>query len=223
MPLPWIKLWVEALDDPKLTRLPLAERGAWWGILKLAHKCGAGGKLTSGGVGLTMDEIADGLHIKTGEDRAALESMIAQMEKRGSLKWNESALTIIHYDDRQRVAPSSQPEAVADRVRRHRERVGELGVISKLYEENIGQLTPMVAERLKDIASKYPPGWFKEALQEAIGAGVRKLNYIEAILERWQIEGFKSLRKGEPRGDPRRPGQLPTDEELDKQEKAKGV
>jgi len=123
MPLPWIKMWLEALDDPKLTRLSLAERGAWWGLLKLAGKCEAGGKILSGSVALDIDEIADALHIKTSDDRQALESMVAKMEKRGSLKRNENnTLTVIHWEERQRIPPSARPEAIADRVRRYRER-----------------------------------------------------------------------------------------------------
>ncbi|MBA7468382.1 hypothetical protein ES707_03630 [subsurface metagenome] len=123
MPLPWIKMWLEALDDPKLTRLSLAEKGAWWGILKLAGKCDAGGKLLSGGQGLDTDEIADALHIKTSEDRQSLETMIGKMKIRGSLKWNENnTLTVIHWEERQRIPPSARPEAIADRVRRYRER-----------------------------------------------------------------------------------------------------
>lgn len=205
MPLPWIKMWLEALDDPKLTRLSLGERGAWWGVLKLAGKCDAGGKIISGGQGLDIDDIADALHIKTVEDRQALESMIDKMEKRGSLIWNEGhVLTVVHWEERQRIPPSSKPEAVAERVRLHRERqkkgggelVGELAVISKLYEENIGMLTPVVADRLKDILGRYPPGWFGEALNEAVAAGARNLKYIEAILERWKVEGFKAPKKG---------------------------
>ena len=220
MPLPWMKMWLEALDDPKLTRLSLAERGAWWGILKLAGKCDAGGKLMSGGQALDMDEIADALHIKTSDDRQALESMIAKMEKRGSLSWNDDVLTVVHYEERQRIPPSSRPEAVAERVRRHRERqkagggevVGELAVISKLYEENIGVLTSVAATALKDIAETYPPGWFAEALKEAVKSEHRNLKYIEAILERWQTEGFKSKKKGAKAGEQPKP----------KQERAKG-
>ena len=122
MPLPWIKLWLESLDDPKLIRLSLAERGAWDGVLMLAGRCEAKGKIVSGGQGLDIDEIADALHIKTDNDRQALESMIEKMGKRGSLKWNEGALTIVHWEDRQRIPPSAQPQAVAERVRRHREK-----------------------------------------------------------------------------------------------------
>ncbi|MBA7681608.1 hypothetical protein ES703_89948 [subsurface metagenome] len=128
MPLPWIKLWIEALENPKLIRLSLAERGAWWGILKLAGKCAAGGKIVSGGAGLDMDEITDALHIKTAEDRQSLESMIAKMEKRGSLIWDEGhVLTVVHYVERQRISPSAQREAVAERVRLHRGRRKKTG------------------------------------------------------------------------------------------------
>jgi len=122
---PWIKVWVEALDDPKMTRMSLAEQGAWWGLMMLARKCDPEGKgrLISGGEGLTVDEIAEALHIKTPGDRQALESMIEKMEKRGSLFWNDShILTITHFEERQAIPPSSRPEAVAERVRRYRER-----------------------------------------------------------------------------------------------------
>lgn len=142
LPLPWMKMWVEALDDPKLTRLSLAERGAWWGLLKLTHKCNANGKLVSGGVGLDIDEIAEALHIKTSDDRQSLESMIAKMEKRGSLRWNDDILTVVHYEERQRIPPSSRPEAVAERVRLYRERQ------KKGEGKGPAPMDPMLADRL---------------------------------------------------------------------------
>jgi len=132
VPLPWIKMWLEGLDDPKLTRLSLAEGGAWWGLLMLAGKCAAGGKIVSGGAGLDVDEIADALHIKTNDDRQALESMLAKMEKRGSLTWNDNVLVVVHYEKRQRVPPSSQPAAVAERVRQYRDRRKKGNKIHKL-------------------------------------------------------------------------------------------
>jgi len=67
-----------------------------------------------------------------------------------------------------------------------------LAKISKLYESNIGRLTDVIAERLKDISEHYPPGWFEEALKEAVGLEHRNLKYVEAILERWKVEGFKA-------------------------------
>ena len=144
-------MWLEALDDPKLTRLSLAERGAWWGLLKLAGKCAAGGKLISGGVGLELDEIADALHIKTSDDRQALESMITKMEKRGSLKWNGDVLVIVHYEERQRIPPSARPEAVAERVRRHRERTKEHKPVDPMLAERLNRIGIGYKERRKEL------------------------------------------------------------------------
>jgi len=72
----------------------------------------------------------------------------------------------------------------------------ELAAASRLYEENIGMLTPAIAEGLKDVVCQYPAGWFEEALKEAVKSEHRNLKYILAILERWRVEGFKASRKG---------------------------
>ncbi|MFA5629035.1 MAG: DnaD domain protein [Dehalococcoidales bacterium] len=58
-----------------------------------------------------------------------------------------------------------------------------------LYEENIGMLTPMVAEELKDIIKIFPEDWIADAIKEAVKQNARKLSYIVAILERWAKEG----------------------------------
>ena len=79
----------------------------------------------------------------------------------------------------------------------------ELATISTLFEGNIGRLTSAIADRLKDIAEEYQPGWFEEALKEAVSLEHRNLKYIEAILERWKVEGFKSPRKGGKAGEQR--------------------
>ncbi|TET41618.1 MAG: DnaD domain protein [Dehalococcoidia bacterium] len=72
-----------------------------------------------------------------------------------------------------------------------------LAKISKLFEDNIGRLTSVIGERLKDIADKYPAGWFEEALKEAVELEHRNLKYIEAILERWRTDGYKAPKKRE--------------------------
>lgn len=61
--------------------------------------------------------------------------------------------------------------------------------IFKLYEENIGAITPMMAEILKDDEKTYPPAWITEAIEIAVTRNVRNWKYIQAILERWQKEG----------------------------------
>ncbi|MDD5288040.1 MAG: DnaD domain protein [Dehalococcoidales bacterium] len=61
--------------------------------------------------------------------------------------------------------------------------------IFTLYEENIGLLTPMIAEQLKVAENDYPEQWIKDAIKEAVNAGKRNWRYISAILERWATEG----------------------------------
>jgi len=58
-----------------------------------------------------------------------------------------------------------------------------------LYEQNIGMLTPMIAEQLKDAERIYPSTWIEAAFKEAVSQNVRKWGYISAILERWAAEG----------------------------------
>jgi len=58
-----------------------------------------------------------------------------------------------------------------------------------LYEQNIGMLTPMIAEELKAAEATYPPEWIADAVREAVSHNKRKWSYIAAILERWQREG----------------------------------
>ncbi|MCL2615455.1 MAG: DnaD domain protein [Dehalococcoidia bacterium] len=63
--------------------------------------------------------------------------------------------------------------------------------IFSLYEENIGMLTPMIAEELKDAQAQYSEEWLRDALREAVYANKRNWRYISRILERWSSEGKK--------------------------------
>ncbi|MCJ7510229.1 MAG: DnaD domain protein [Dehalococcoidia bacterium] len=61
--------------------------------------------------------------------------------------------------------------------------------IFELYEQNIGPLTPMVAEYLKDAEEQYPASWFQPAFQRAVAQNVRRWVYIAAILRQWKENG----------------------------------
>ncbi len=67
--------------------------------------------------------------------------------------------------------------------------VGERPNIFTLYEQNIGLVTPMIAEELKDAEKEYPDEWIQEAFKIAVENNVRKWSYLRAILERWRTEG----------------------------------
>jgi len=61
--------------------------------------------------------------------------------------------------------------------------------IFRQYEENIGPLTPLIADALKDAEAAYPPEWIDEAISQAVRNNKRNLRYIEAILKRWKEDG----------------------------------
>jgi DNA replication protein len=58
-----------------------------------------------------------------------------------------------------------------------------------LYEQNIGLLSPLLADELKDAADLYPEEWIEAAFREAVQHNKRKWSYIRAILRRWETEG----------------------------------
>ena len=68
--------------------------------------------------------------------------------------------------------------------------------IFKLYEENIGPLTPLIADALKDAEQTYSPEWAAEALEIAVLKNKRNWKYVEAILRRWKEEGHAKKQGG---------------------------
>ena len=58
-----------------------------------------------------------------------------------------------------------------------------------LYEQNIGLLTPMIAEELRDAEKTYPAEWIADAFREAVELNKRSWRYVLRILERWRVEG----------------------------------
>jgi DNA replication protein len=61
--------------------------------------------------------------------------------------------------------------------------------VFRLYEENIGPLTPLIADALKDAEELYYPEWIAEAIELAVKNNKRSWKYCEAILKRWKDEG----------------------------------
>jgi len=61
--------------------------------------------------------------------------------------------------------------------------------IYELYEQNIGPLTPMIAETLREAEQSYSYRWIEDAFRIAVENNVRNWRYVAAILNRWQVEG----------------------------------
>ena len=61
--------------------------------------------------------------------------------------------------------------------------------IFTLYEQNIGMLSPIIAEELKEAEKLYPASWIEDAFREAVDLNKRSWRYISSILRRWAAEG----------------------------------
>jgi DNA replication protein len=55
--------------------------------------------------------------------------------------------------------------------------------IFALYEQNIGALTPLIAEQLTDAEQEFPPQWIAEAFAEAVKQNARSWAYVKKILD----------------------------------------
>jgi DNA replication protein len=66
---------------------------------------------------------------------------------------------------------------------------GKRSNIFELYEDNIGLISPILADELKDAEATYPPQWIADAFKIAVENNVRRWSYIRAILERMATTG----------------------------------
>jgi DnaD/phage-associated family protein len=89
---------------------------------------------------------------------------------------------------------------------------GNLKELSKLYQANVGLITPLIADMLKAASEEYPAEWYAPAFEIAVKNNARKWNYVEAVLKSWDANGFGwTPKKDKPNGTYRKsePAQTP--------------
>lgn len=128
-------------------------------------------------LGLDADEIA-----------AGLESAV----RRGSLLKSEHDADVVYFLNSPRGRAAAEAFASGDwdeSAINMSAPLVERPNVFKLYEENFGPLTPMLADILKDAEETYSDEWIAEALEIAVKNNVRNWKYVEAILKRWREKG----------------------------------
>ncbi len=103
----------------------------------------------------------------------------------------EDAYFLDGEDDRRTVARIRNGELALTGIKAGKETAtpDKMPDIFSLYEENIGMITPLIAEELKEAEKDYPAGWIEDAIREAARQQVHKWAYVAAVLERWAAEG----------------------------------
>lgn len=122
------------------------------------------------------------LHVGESEDRCyllntALNRALVKRAERGELSLAEGAVTRGGW-----VALPEQRPSIYD-----------------LYEQNIGLITPLIAEELQAAEQEYPAEWIEDAFREAVSYNRRNWRYVRRILENWAIDGRGEDGKGRRR------------------------
>lgn len=60
----------------------------------------------------------------------------------------------------------------------------------QVYEQEIGPLTPMIAEGIAALVEEHTDHWTCESFRVCSKNGKRSLGYAEAILKRWKTDGY---------------------------------
>ncbi|RPI30468.1 MAG: DnaD domain protein [Chloroflexota bacterium] len=194
---------IDHLGELKVTLYAL-----WWmsqmeGIFKYLRRADfAGDERFMAGMGRTALDAA-----------AALDDSLERAVLRGTL-----LAALIQLDDREEsfyFINSPKGRAAIDAIRQGKwrpsgdprmpvELSSERPNIFRLYEANIGPLTPMIAETLRDAEATYPELWVEEALRIAVENNKRNWRYVDAILRRWREEGRNEQNRGDSEKDRRR-------------------
>ena len=140
-------------------------------------------------IGVTYKELkAESCRLSAELDEETLRQALDSAVEHGTLLHSTLNISGVPEDVYSLTADIRQPSAVN---------------IFALYEQNIGIITPMIAEELKEADKLYPPQWIGEAFKEAVTLNKRSWKYIVRILERWASEGKDS---GEHRRDIKKDG-----------------
>ncbi len=148
---------------------------------------------------LAADEtLARGLAVLDGDPEAALTDGLARAVARGALlhtvvesEAGAQDVYVLNSEGGRRALARIQSGEVGavGTVVVDRPSVEPRPNIFELYEDNIGLLSPILADELRDAEATYPPDWIEDAFRIAAANNVRKWRYIQAILERWANEG----------------------------------
>jgi len=223
----WIKLWTVTLNDPKVQHMSEHLRCMFYATLLLAGIQDDNGWLPS------LEDAA--FYARTTEDDMFEAWM--ELEKIGITKEIGCRWMVVNFNKRQDSPSAARMRRYRERNKddtRHSDATVTQDVtatksspatsssasasvnlinnntesIYRLYETEIGILTPVISDALKAAEEDYPLEWFLPAFQEAARNNARSWNYINAILKRWKVEGFQSQNTNRARASPSKPAAI---------------
>jgi len=116
--MPWIKLWTEILDDPKLGRLDAATKWHFVSLCLLAGECDLEGYIANSKEPLSMDDISWRLR----ENPAHLEASMQILQDHGLIALDDGCWLVVNFSKRQGRSQSEKRAAWRERKQRQRDR-----------------------------------------------------------------------------------------------------
>lgn len=68
--------------------------------------------------------------------------------------------------------------------------------VYKIYEENIGPLTGLIGDALRDLVTDYGENWVEDAIAVAVERNIRTLAYVKGVLRGWRKDGRRDANSG---------------------------
>lgn len=141
---------------------------------------------TSGSASTLDQRIFDGLELAVGRN-TLLRFLAVSDDRESAWYFTNTPVT------RAMVAAMQQNRISAPRVVWDGENAPQVSIdppnVFRLYEQNIGPLTPIIADQLTLAAGEYPAIWIEDAIGEAVSYNKRNWRYILRILENWRQSG----------------------------------
>jgi DnaD/phage-associated family protein len=211
--MPWVKIYTEILDDPKVAKVSDKARWRFIQLILVAAECDAGGAFVVGDEIMTIEEIAWRLRM----DKDSLEADIKVLLSAGIMAMDGKILEIPKFAERQGPTQKEKRDVWKARQQKRRERVTRDTCVSHslekrreeknreeeeklepppqnpnflLYSQEIGEVTPFIADDIENAEKMYPIEWIPRAIKRAAQANVRKMSYVTGILKQWKIKGF---------------------------------
>lgn len=118
----------------------------------------------------------------------ALKRGLESATERGTLL-HHGDIYFLNTEKGRRAFDKAQAEELSSVATREPAQIAERPNIYLLYEQNIGLLTPIIADELQEAEKMYSAAWIADALKIAVDQNKRSWAYVRKILERWKTEG----------------------------------
>lgn len=139
--MPWVKLYIEILDDIKINRLTDNQKWRFIQLILFAAECDADGALVTGDSIVTLDDVCFRLRC----DKKELEKDIKKLIELGLITLEDDIMVITKFSDRQGPTQEEKRKQWRERQRKRRERV------QKESPEGHGGVTPLEEEEDKEV------------------------------------------------------------------------